>query len=169
MWQKRDPSSQGSPPQLPPREWWTRTRVRKRKQRRMETGSDVCQSRYIASSTQCGEDASVRQNTPPGTAVNISLQQKPPEADNYSHTELTCWGRSKYPYHWHLLHVALPEFRVAHVQVFNWVCQVVVSRDDPHGEHDCRHRCRQKKKKEKKKRKKKNCCYDSQKGLALSK
>lgn len=154
---------------MPPREWWTRTRVRKRKQRRMETGSDVCQSRYIAS-TQCGEDASVRQNTPPGTAVNISLQQKPPEADNYSHTELTCWGRSKYPYHWHLLHVALPEFRVAHVQVFNWVCQVVVSRDDPQGEHDCRHRCWQKKQKAKKKKsKKKNCCYDSQKGLALSK
>lgn len=55
---------------------------------------------------------------------------------------LTCGCCSKYPHHRHFLHVALPEFRVADVQVFNGTCQIEVCGDDPHGKHDCRVRQR---------------------------
>lgn len=51
---------------------------------------------------------------------------------------LTCWCCSKYPHNRHFLHVALPEFRIADVQVFNGTCKVVVCGDDSHGKHDCR-------------------------------
>lgn len=51
---------------------------------------------------------------------------------------LTCWCCSKYPHHRHFLHVALPEFRIADVQVFNGTCQVVVCGDDSYSKHDCR-------------------------------
>lgn len=55
---------------------------------------------------------------------------------------LTCGCCSKYPHHRHSPHVALPEFRVAHVQLLDGTCQIVVRGDDPHGEHDCRRRLR---------------------------
>lgn len=132
---KREPWSQGSPPLSPPREWWTGC-VSENK-----GGWSRALTCARAATFHPNNAAKTRRcvkNTPPGTAVTISLHQKEPEAA--CHTELTCWGRSKYPYHRHLLHVALPEFRVAHVQVCDRTCQVVVSRDDPHGEHDCRHR-----------------------------
>lgn len=53
---------------------------------------------------------------------------------------LTCGCCSKYPHHRHPPHVALPEFRVAHVQLLDGTCQIVVRGDDPHGEHDCHRR-----------------------------
>lgn len=51
---------------------------------------------------------------------------------------LTCGGRSKNPDHRDPSDGALPEFRVAHIQLSDRVGQVVVCRDNPNGKHDDR-------------------------------